>query len=205
MTNQQNRTRNTIHELQDLGWTLAAIAGALQININTIYRWRDNGANDQNQGRIEALKSIEEQRRWGFVRGVYYIQMKGTPWVKIGSAQNLAKRMGTLQTSSPYVLRLVAWHPHQKESGHHKRWEASRGIGEWFEYHPNMEQEASEKVVEAEEIQVVRDAAHEEALMEDWRYHYPEFNNKWGSVRSVEEFNRYGHLSNNEMTEEFGL
>ncbi len=173
MADQHNRTRTLIHELQDINWELGAIANALGVNFNTIYRWRDNGTNDQNHGRLEALKltDAKEHIRMGFIRGVYYIQLAGTNWVKIGHAQNLTKRMATIQTHSPYHLRLVAWHAHQKESEHHKLWGASRGLGEWFAYHPDMEQEAADQIAELKAARAIRGAVQEEALMEDWREH----------------------------------
>lgn len=135
---------NEIRSLLDKGWTLAGIAVASNVSISTIYRWRDEGTTVVNRHGLTEIAKLDLPETWSnYGRpppGVYYMQPEGSDWVKIGKTQNLAERLKKMQAYQPTLLQVVAWYPHEKESIHHARWRAHRGLGEWFQYHPDMEQ-----------------------------------------------------------------
>lgn len=64
---------------------------------------------------------------------IYFI--RGGPLVKIGVAQNLAKRFNALRTGSPVPIEVVAAFraPMEMERDLHKRFSGQRRHGEWFE------------------------------------------------------------------------
>jgi hypothetical protein len=73
-------------------------------------------------------------------RRVYFIRAGANGPIKIGSANNVARRMNGLQTASPYPLRLLASivGSTEDEFGLHKRFAADRLHGEWFTPSPDL-------------------------------------------------------------------
>lgn len=65
---------------------------------------------------------------------VYFIQCGTHGPIKIGTARDIGSRMDTLQTASPYLLRLLTSIPgdHAVERDMHLRFAADRLHGEWF-------------------------------------------------------------------------
>lgn len=65
---------------------------------------------------------------------VYFIRCN--EWVKIGKAKNVKSRLKSLQTSSPYKLKvayIVAAKDYTRmEAFFHNEYKAKRGMGEWF-------------------------------------------------------------------------
>lgn len=71
---------------------------------------------------------------------VYFIQDSGTRRIKIGYAEDVVRRMATLQTgaSSRLVLLLVVPGDGRLERRLHKRFARSRRRGEWFRPDPEV-------------------------------------------------------------------
>ncbi len=74
---------------------------------------------------------------------VYFIAAPKYNRVKIGYTTNVYRRFHTIKTSSPEHLRLIAVEPGQAadEAAYHKRFNAHRLSGEWFELSPEIEDE----------------------------------------------------------------
>lgn len=70
---------------------------------------------------------------WPASSGVYFVAANDR--VKIGKADHVAKRLSSLQTSSPYPLQLLAVAPGGLAEEHifHARFKAYRRKGEWFD------------------------------------------------------------------------
>jgi hypothetical protein len=68
---------------------------------------------------------------------VYILHAQGTPRIKIGYTSALTVRLETLQTASPYPLRVLRSIPTQYavalEAALHRRYASYRKHGEWFE------------------------------------------------------------------------
>lgn len=134
-----------LHEIQVLtnsGWSCSHIAKALNVDVMTIYRWRDKGTNTSNRERLQSLVRLPPPKR-----GVYYLQATGIPWVLIGETQNLSLEFILKEPHYPTPLRLLAWYPQEDTFRHHVKWEAGKGKGHWFQYHPDMEQEGDTTVL----------------------------------------------------------
>jgi hypothetical protein len=75
---------------------------------------------------------------------LYFIQATLSKRIKIGVAQDVQKRLASLQTGNPEHLELIAYVSIEKsgltESGVHGMFESSRTRGEWFESTPAMEE-----------------------------------------------------------------
>ncbi len=67
---------------------------------------------------------------------VYIIGCDGSSRVKIGKANDVAKRFGSIQRMSPFELRVLAHFPggFRYEQALHKRFDHLRTYGEWFEF-----------------------------------------------------------------------
>lgn len=65
---------------------------------------------------------------------VYFVQSGLSGPVKIGVTEDLPSRLKSLQTASPYPVRLIAYAEgdHRLESAYHRRFAAHRLAGEWF-------------------------------------------------------------------------
>lgn len=129
--------------LIEAGWQGPSLARALDMHLQTIYKWAAKTKLDQRH--IAALRWVhyahspdEFQQEGGiFERGVYYL--KAGRSVKIGVTQNLPKRIETLQVGNPIPLELIAWYPFELESVHHGKWQRQRIQGtEWFRYAEGM-------------------------------------------------------------------
>lgn len=70
---------------------------------------------------------------------IYFIQQEGGP-VKIGVSNDVEKRLATLQTGSPRLLRLLGSIPGDEllEQEIHHRFSGHRLQGEWFEASPEL-------------------------------------------------------------------
>jgi hypothetical protein len=65
--------------------------------------------------------------------GTYMIAQKGGPYVKIGAALNVAKRIRDLQMASPLELYVAMWIPNfDMERQLHKQFKIYKIRGEWF-------------------------------------------------------------------------
>jgi hypothetical protein len=67
--------------------------------------------------------------------GVYVIQLKGLPYVKIGAAKSLRCRVEQLQIGSPLEIVVLGWMskaPDSVEAELHDCWAACLYRGEWF-------------------------------------------------------------------------
>lgn len=71
---------------------------------------------------------------------VYFVQMDRIGPIKIGFTKNIEKRLISLQTASPYPLRLLCHYgadeTHEKEW--HSEFDRLRLEGEWFLPHPKL-------------------------------------------------------------------
>jgi hypothetical protein len=92
----------------------------------------------QNAWAVIAAAMTGVMRNAGFV---YIIEAVGTGRVKIGRATDVFKRIESLQTSSPFPLKLrAAWSngDPQLEQKLHARFAKERVQGEWFEIPPEL-------------------------------------------------------------------
>lgn len=76
---------------------------------------------------------------------IYFILNEDSHAIKIGRAKDLAKRLNTLQTSSPAKLRLIksvqvegSKAAHELEQSLHKQFSEIRLAGEWFKAEANL-------------------------------------------------------------------
>lgn len=69
---------------------------------------------------------------------VYFIQMDRIGPIKIGFAKDVGKRILSLQTSSPYPLKLLCYYKadQEHELDWHSAFKEIRLKGEWFLPHP---------------------------------------------------------------------
>jgi hypothetical protein len=82
-------------------------------------------------------KSIQQGSRPAAKPGfIYAIRMGDLPFVKIGFAEDIGKRLATLKTSSPLEYKLLAQMRGTLlvERGLHFALESSRERGEWFRF-----------------------------------------------------------------------
>jgi hypothetical protein len=65
---------------------------------------------------------------------IYFVQLVGTPFVKIGFSQNVVARLYALQTSTPLDLKLLRVFPgyRRDEKVLHWRHRKKHVRGEWF-------------------------------------------------------------------------
>lgn len=79
----------------------------------------------------DTLFARGNERDW---RWVYFIQAKPGP-IKIGLARDIGRRLGALQTASPFPLELLArvHGGRPLEQALHEHFAASRLHGEWFD------------------------------------------------------------------------
>lgn len=76
-------------------------------------------------------------------KGVYFIQTEtmGGP-IKIGYSNDVHERLKTIQSMSPFKLKVLAILPDKSfdaEARLHQRFQKHRLHGEWFEPHPEIE------------------------------------------------------------------
>jgi hypothetical protein len=66
---------------------------------------------------------------------IYFLRCTGTPWVKIGWADDVIRRINDIQQYNPHRLQLVAVRngKRKEESRLHTKFSEYRRIGEWFE------------------------------------------------------------------------
>jgi len=71
---------------------------------------------------------------------IYFIQTADNQYVKVGKADNPAKRLLELQTAAPQKLKLLATLAggHEQERAIHQRFEHLRARGEWFYATPDL-------------------------------------------------------------------
>lgn len=72
---------------------------------------------------------------------IYFVRVAGQSLVKIGFAENVGERIGTLQTASPFELVLlgtIAAKSRKEEAALHKRFASDRVRGEWFYLSPTI-------------------------------------------------------------------
>lgn len=86
----------------------------------------------------------EKARQWfpGWpLTNVYFIRQGESGPVKIGKADSIADRMASLQTASPYKLKLLAalLAPAELEGALHLALDDRRLEGEWFSWCPEIE------------------------------------------------------------------
>lgn len=75
------------------------------------------------------------QSTWPRQAGVYFVQTASSEGpIKIGMAQNIARRLGTLQTAHPWKLTLLLWIEGDRgvERDLHWKFKQDRINGEWF-------------------------------------------------------------------------
>lgn len=74
---------------------------------------------------------------------IYFIQMGFMGPIKIGLTKDIDKRLVSLQTGSPYPLRLLSWTPGNEETEKyvHDLYRDHRLEGEWFLPHPDLVQD----------------------------------------------------------------
>lgn len=70
------------------------------------------------------------------IGGVYIVQCVGTVFFKIGKANNIDRRLRSLQVGCPFQLRIVHYiecdNPHVLERALHNKYKDKRMRGEWF-------------------------------------------------------------------------
>ncbi len=64
---------------------------------------------------------------------VYFIQAEQSRLIKIGKANQVYRRLQTLQTGSPEKLRILMTLPTDAEKTYHMQFADSRVHGEWFQ------------------------------------------------------------------------
>lgn len=64
---------------------------------------------------------------------IYFIQAEQSGLIKIGKANQVYKRLQTLQTGSPEKLRVLMMLPTNAEKTYHIQFADSRVHGEWFQ------------------------------------------------------------------------
>lgn len=71
---------------------------------------------------------------------IYFVRSMGTPFIKIGTAVDVAARIKALQTGHPHELRVQAVIPGSfaTEKGLHQLFESSLHNGEWFRFNDEM-------------------------------------------------------------------
>lgn len=71
---------------------------------------------------------------------IYFVQDSDSLAIKIGYAANPEERLATLQTANSSTLRLLAELPGGRadEAALHRRFAASRLVGEWFRPSPDL-------------------------------------------------------------------
>lgn len=71
---------------------------------------------------------------------IYFIQTADNQYIKIGKADNPAKRIAELQTGAPLRLKILATMPggHEIERAIHQRFSHLRTQGEWFYSTPEI-------------------------------------------------------------------
>jgi hypothetical protein len=71
---------------------------------------------------------------------IYFVQTADNQFVKVGKADDVAKRMSGLQTGHPQKLKLLATMPgsHDEERAIHQRFSHLRTSGEWFHSTPEI-------------------------------------------------------------------
>jgi hypothetical protein len=81
--------------------------------------------------------------RWeGPVSGaIYFVQPEGAPFVKIGFATSLLRRLCSMRTDNHLPLRVLLWFQGSKlsESALHERWKKHRARAEWFRLEGKLE------------------------------------------------------------------
>lgn len=89
--------------------------------------------------------SLDGEKLAHQARFIYFILNEHSNAIKIGQAKDVAKRMKTLQTSSPAKLRLIksvqvegSKEAHQLEQSLHKQFNEIRLAGEWFKAEANL-------------------------------------------------------------------
>jgi hypothetical protein len=73
-------------------------------------------------------------------RLIYFIRQDQTGAIKIGSTNNLEKRVQALQTGSPYLLKPIGYitGTAKLEQKLHKQFQEFQLQGEWFQPHPRL-------------------------------------------------------------------
>lgn len=71
---------------------------------------------------------------------IYFVQTADNQFVKIGKADDVAKRLSGLQTGAAQKLKLLATMPggHEEERAIHQRFDHLRTQGEWFYSTPEI-------------------------------------------------------------------
>jgi hypothetical protein len=71
---------------------------------------------------------------------IYFVQTSDNQYLKIGKADDVAKRLSGLQTGQPQKLKLLATMPggHEEERAIHQRFSHLRTHGEWFHSTPEV-------------------------------------------------------------------
>lgn len=71
---------------------------------------------------------------------IYFIQTADNRFIKIGKADDPAKRIASIQTSLPQRIKLIATIPggHEQEKALHHRFASLRTRGEWFHAAPQI-------------------------------------------------------------------
>lgn len=113
----------------------------------------------------EPLYQGAEQKR--YPHWVYFILAPEVNRIKIGISSSLSKRLVTLQTSSPVILKCIGaieypseYEARKWEKNYHERFYSQHFNGEWFNCTDNMIQE-----IEAEKARVYHNRAENEKLI----------------------------------------
>ena len=121
----------TIAEMLTKGWTMQALASALDVDPSTVYRWRERSEPRLVKLALAQLAVTEAPvaYRHGGPMLTYLIQAGDA--VKIGRARNVQSRLATLQTGSATTLHLLGITT-EPEEWLHTRFAEHRLRGEWF-------------------------------------------------------------------------
>lgn len=71
---------------------------------------------------------------------IYFVKAEGTPYVKIGYAEDVFRRMSGMQTDCPHKIRLIRTveGDYEQEKSFHHLFAAYHFRGEWFEITEDM-------------------------------------------------------------------
>lgn len=118
------------------GWTMAALARALEVDPSTVYRWQSRPTRVLSLAiarLIETESPAEHAARGPMV--TYFIREAGV--IKIGRSTNPLKRLSALQVSTPAKLVLLGVCD-EPEADVQRRFQELRVHGEWFQATPEL-------------------------------------------------------------------